>query len=238
MKTKSESVFMIIPGCIALSACSSPVLPGTTVVDTRTVRTDSGADVTVLTQHAINGDVIEDTDNTLNVVSRMDNAEAAGLKTLQFAAMLLGGGSGSISGYSKEQLKGTHISTVKNRTMEYLNPVLDATLNKINIPPGRKDKITVQPYKFKLIYNGLDNDNYDFIYSVTIRAGNFYHICSDNSLTAAESTRPYEVWEKNNYALTQAMAEKIITLCFEDINSGKNKEALTRALVSSGEGQQ
>ncbi|EKI3327385.1 hypothetical protein PEH87_005417 [Salmonella enterica] len=90
-----------------------------------------------LTQNAINGDVIKDTDNRLNIVSKADNAKAIGLKTLQFAAMLLGGGRGRVDGYSKEQLKGIYIDSVKNKTMAYMNPELDAILEKL--PTSGKD---------------------------------------------------------------------------------------------------
>lgn len=236
MTMKKNKFSLVILGCAFLISCTNnPPPPRTTIVDTRTVRTASGSDITILTQNAINGDVIKDTDNSLNIVSKADNAKVIGLKTLQFAAMLLGGGSGSVDGYSKEQLKGTHIDSVKNKTMEYLNPELDAILEKLPAT-DRSVKITVEPYKFKLIYDGLDNNNYEFIYSTTISAGNFYQLCSGNYLTSSERIQPIDVWERNNYELTQIMVKKIIKNCFEDISHAENLAKLTNAI--SGEDSQ
>ncbi|EAM9431233.1 hypothetical protein BCN13_25010 [Salmonella enterica] len=233
---EKNKLSLVILGCAFLSSCvPPPPPPKTTIVDTRTVRIASGSDITILTQNAINGDVIKDTDNRLNIVSKADNAKAIGLVTLQFAAMLLGGGSGRVAGYSKEQLKGIHIDSVKNKTMTYLNPELDAILEKI--PTSGKDiKITVEPYKFKLIYDGLDNNNYEFIYSTTISSGNFHQLCSGNYLTSSERIQPIDTWERNNYELTQIMAKKIIKNCFEDINHAENLAKLANAV--SGEENQ
>lgn len=226
-------------GCATLTSCANhPAPPKTAIIDTRIVSIDNGSTVTILTQNAINGDVIEDTDNSLNVVSKTDNAKVAGLKALQFAAMLLGGGGGSVNGHSKEQLKGTHLNNVQNKTMEYLNAEIDRTLKPLNITSSnKKNEIIVKPYKFKLIYDGLDNNDYEFIYSTTISVGDFYYTCSSQNLLSTERIQSIDKWESNSYGLTQTMAKKVITQCFESINSGENKMKLTNALSSSGEGK-
>ncbi|ECB3302204.1 hypothetical protein EWD94_24890 [Salmonella enterica subsp. enterica serovar Newport] len=230
---KESKLALVILGCLFISSCAeNPPLPKTKVVDTREFRTDSGSVVTILTQNAINGNVIDDTDNSLNLVSKADNAKVIGLKALQFAAGLLGGGSTSVNGFSKDDLKGTYIDNVKNETMEYLNPELDSLLNRINTPSGSSNKITIQPFKFKLIYDGLDNDNYQFIYSTTISTGDFYHICSSSSLISNERIRPFSEWDKNNYELIQLMTRKIIKQCFDDINSGE-KDKLEKVFLSA-----
>ncbi|OQM39076.1 hypothetical protein BZK42_26845 [Citrobacter braakii] len=230
---KENKLSLVLLGCLFLCSCAdNPPLPKTKIVDTREFRTDSGSVVTILTQNAINGNVIDDTDNSLNLVTKADNAKVMGLKILQFTAGLLGGGNTSVNGYSKDGLKGNYIDNVNNKTMEYLNPELDSLLNNINIPSGRISKITVEPFKFKLIYDGLDNDNYQFIYSTTISAGDFYHVCSSNSLISSEQIRPFSEWEKNNYELTQSMTRKIIKQCFENINSGE-KDKLEKGLLSA-----
>ncbi|HAF2130947.1 TPA: hypothetical protein G9F27_005279 [Salmonella enterica] len=230
---KESKLTLVILCCLFISSCAeNPPLPKTKIVDTREFRTDSGSVVTILTQNAINGNVINDTDNSLNLVSKADNAKVIGLKALQFAAGLLGGGNASVNGFSKDDLKGNYIDNVKNKTMEYLNPELDSLLNSIKAPSERINKITIKPFKFKLIYDGLDNDNYQFIYSTTISAGDFYHICSSNSLISNERIRPFSEWEKNNYELIQTETRKIIKQCFEDISSGE-KGKLEKVFLSS-----
>lgn len=230
---KKSKLTLVILGCLFISSCAeNPPLPKTKIVDTREFRTDSGSVVTILTQNAINGNVINDTDNSLNLVSKADNAKVIGLKALQFAAGLLGGGNASVNGFSKDDLKGTYIDNVKNKTMEYLNPELDSLLNSIKAPSDRINKIIIEPFKFKLIYDGLDNDNYQFIYSTTISAGDFYHICSSNSLISNERIRPFSEWKKNNYELIQTETKKIIKQCFEDISSGE-KGKLEKVFLSS-----
>jgi len=221
-------------GCVLLSACAnSPSPPRTKIVDTRTIDFGNSSRITVLTQNAINGDVVEDTNNTLNVVSKADTATLVGLKTLQIAATLLGGGSSNTDGFSKEQLKGNSIPSVKNKTMDYLNPELDTMLKGMNTYTGKDAKIIVQPYKFKLIYEGLGNNNYEFKYSTTISVGDFDQVCSSNDLLSSERIKPIDEWEKNNYELTQVTTQKIIKNCFEKINQAENKAKLRNALLKS-----
>ena len=231
---KSRAVLLSTLGCVLLSGCSNhPLPPKTAIVDTRIIDANNGARITVLTQNAINGDVIEDTDNTLNLVSKADNTKLLALKTLQFAATLLGGGSGDVNGYSKEQLKGNHINSVKNYTMDYVNPQLDEMLKTIDFGAAQGAKIIIKPYKFKLIYEGLTNDDYEFRYSTTIRVGDFYKVCSSEDLLSSERVQPISLWEKNNYQLTQALTQKIIKNCFYEINQKQTKEQFTKALLNS-----
>ena len=221
-------------GGLALSACSTTQPPKTKIVDTRVVKLSNGSKIDVLTQNAINGDVIEDTNNSLNLVAKSDNAKVVALKTLQFAAVLLGGGSSQVNTFSKDQLKGTYVGSVQNRTMEYVNPELDKLLTSADIPSNVNKEIIIQPYKYKLLYEGLDTSDYTFLYSATIKSGDYYHTCSSSDLLSAERTRPISDWEKNNYELTQTVAKKIIAECFKTINSPAEKTKLIAALSSTG----
>ncbi len=217
--------------CVLLVSCStSQPLPKTKIVDERVIDYDNGSRITVLTQNAINGDVIEDTDNTLNIVSKADNAKLIGLKTLQIAATLIGGGSTNVDGYSKEQLKGNYIASVKNKTMDYLNPELDEMLKNLVLPAGSTYKVIVKPYKFKLIYEDMGNNDYEFRYSTTISSGDFQQVCSSSDLLSSERIQPVTEWEKDNYELTQLLTKKIIKKCFEKINEKQNKDRLINAL--------
>lgn len=209
MMKNSNALSMVLISCVFLSACSNtPPPPKRKIVDTRSIETDNGSKITILTENAINGEVIEDTDNSLNLVAKTENVKLLGLQTLQVAAALLGGGSASVEGYSKEQLKGVHIDSVKNKTMDYLNPEFDLTLKSIKSYSGKNGAVIVQPYKFKLIYEGLGSDDYEFIYSTTIRSGNFIQVCSSSDLLSSERIQPIRKWEENNYELTQSVTKK------------------------------
>lgn len=223
----------IIGSALLISCSNNPSLPKKKIVDTKIMDYNNGSRITILTQNAINGDVVEDTDNNLNIVSKTDNAKLIGLKTLQIAATLLGGGNSNIDGYSKEQLKGNYIASVKNNTMDYLYPELRATLENINVQAEKYPKITVEPYKFKLIYEGLGNNDYEFRYSTTITVGDFHHVCSSSDLLSSERVQPIDKWEKNNYELTQFLTKKIIKNCFVKINEVQNKEKLKNALLKT-----
>lgn len=233
METVNKLLLGII-GCALLSSCSNkPPLPKTKIVDTKIMDYNNGSRVTILTQNAINGNVIKDTDNSLNIVSKADNAKLIGLKTLQIAATLFGGGNANVYGHGKEQLKGNHIASVKNKTMDYLIPELRATLENIDIQTVTDSKITIEPYKFKLMYESLGNNNYEFRYSTTISVGDFYHLCSSGDLLPSERVQPIDRWEKNNYALTQVLTKKIIKNCFVKINEVQKKEKLKNALLKT-----
>lgn len=227
-----NKLFLGIIGCALLSSCSNnSSLPKSEIVDTEIMDYNNGSKITILTRNAINGDVMGDTDNSLNIVSKADNAKLIGLKTLQIAATLFGGGSSNVDGYSKEQLKGNYIASVKNKTMDYLNPELITTLENIGVQTEKDSKIIIEPYKFKLIYEGLGNNDYNFIYSTTISVGDFHHVCSSSDLLSSERVQPIDKWEKNNYELTQVLTKKIIKTCFVKINEAQNKEKLKNALL-------
>lgn len=232
MMTVKYKMVLTILGSIVLSSCSNHSNPPRTkIVDSKIIKTNNDSNITILTENAINGDVIEDTDNNLNIVYKSENAKVIGLKTLQFAAMLLGGGSGNIDGYSKEQLKGEYIASVKNMTMNYLEPEIITLLNDLSIPSGTGYEIVVQPYKFKLIYDEIGSDKYEFRYSAIIRAGIFQHVCSSSNLISTERIRPISEWEKNNFELTQVMAKKIIKSCIHDFDGRAERDRLTKALI-------
>lgn len=231
MKTVNK-LLSVLMGCALLISCSNkPPLPKSKVVDTNIIDLDNGSRITIITKNAINGDVIEDTDNRLNLVSKAENAKLIALKSLQIAATLLGGGGSSINGHSKEQLKGTYIESVKNKTMDYLTPELRKTLENLNVQTGENPSIIVQPYKYKIIYEGLGNNDYEFIYSTTIHSGDFRYVCSSSNLLSTERVQSIDKWQENNYELTQSLTKKIIENCFSEINESKNKERLKNALL-------
>lgn len=213
---------------IFISACTNkPAPPKSNVVSTRILSLNNGKTIEVFTEHAINGDVIEDTDNVLNLVTKTDRTKAIGATALQFGVSLLFGG--QTKTFTKEQLKGNHIDLVKNKTVDYINPQLDVLLNDLNINTIQPNKISIEPYKFKLIYGDRD-DKYDFIYSFSIKINDYYQRCSSNDLISSDTSKNIEEWENNNYELTQVIAKKIVDNCFEKMKVRAEREKLEKAI--------
>lgn len=230
MKVKNK-LLLITTGCFLLSSCTNrPPLPKRSIVETKTVQADNGSSITILTQHAINGNVIEDTDNHLNIVAKSDSAMLVGLKVLQFAAMFAGGGNGQVDGFSKEQLKGKYVKSVKNKTMEYVEPELNRLLKNISLATDQNYQVTIMPYKFKLIYEGLSNDDYELRYSTDVTIGQSTYHCSSADLISTDKIKPINAWEKDNYDLTQVMAKKVITNCFDKINTEDSISKIIKSL--------
>ena len=206
--------FLLIVSLFFLASCSNR-LPRSAIVNTDTIVLNNGSKITILTEHAINGDVVYDTNNHLNVVTRGDTAQVVGLKMAQFAIGLFGGVGGSVNGFTKEDLKGTYITSVPNQTMDILKPQF---------------YVTIRPYKFKLIYDGLTDNKYNFIYNTTIRSDHYSFECSSDDLVEDDKSKPYTDWEENNYQLVQDVTSKAITACMNRLKSSKNISDLERAL--------
>lgn len=92
--------------------------------------------------------------------------------------------------------------------MDYFNSEIRTTLKNIDIRTGKDSKIIIEPYKFKLIYEGLGNNDYEFRYSTTISVGDLHHVCSSSDLLSSERIQPIDQWKKNNYELTQVLTKK------------------------------
>ncbi|OCG16661.1 hypothetical protein A9G09_02435 [Gilliamella sp. wkB292] len=230
---KLFKLFIVTCSMLSLISCANrESLPRTIIVNTDTITLNNGTTVDILTENAINGDVVDDTNNYLNIVSRADTAKVVGLKVLEFATLFLDGtGSGSIDGFSKEDLKGSYINSVPNKTMDYLTPQLYTIIKKFDANNQKDNVITIQPYKFKLIYDGLTDNKYNFIYNTTIRTNGFHFDCSEqNDLTPEERTKPFNEWEINNYQLVQDTASKAINACINRLKSEQNITNFENAL--------
>lgn len=224
---------IVIFSLFFLISCSNnrTPIPKTKIVNTDTIALKNGATVSILTENAINGDVVEDTNNYLNIVTRSDTATVVGLKIAQYAASIFSYTGGSVSGFTKEDLKGSYINTVPNPTMNILNPQLSTIVKTLKANKQKENTIIVQPYKFKLIYDGLTDDKYNFIYSTSISSENFEFVCSSDDLVAGDKTKPFTEWENNNYQLVQDITLKLIDNCINKLKLKENLSNLENTLL-------
>lgn len=224
---------IVIFSLFFLISCSNnrTPIPKTKIVNTDTIALKNGATVSILTENAINGDVVEDTNNYLNIVTRSDTATVVGLKIAQYAASIFSYTGGSVSGFTKEDLKGSYINTVPNPTMNILNPQLSTIVKTLKANKQKENTIIVQPYKFKLIYDGLTDDKYNFIYSTSISSENFEFVCSSDDLVASDKTKPFTEWENNNYQLVQDITLKLIDNCINKLKLKENLSNLENTLL-------
>lgn len=197
-------------------------LPRTKIVETEVITLNNGTNINVITENAINGQVINDTNNYLNVVTRGDTAEAVGVKMVQFATAFFGNLGGNVNTFSKTDLKGSYVNSVPNKTMELLKPQLYTILKKIKANKQKEHTITIQPYKFKLIYDGITDNKYNFIYQTFIKTNGFTFTCSSDSLALDDKTKTFDAWESNNYQLVQNITSKLINNCITQLSSEKN----------------
>lgn len=221
--------FLLIVSLFFLASCSNR-LPRSAIVNTDTIVLNNGSKLTILTEHAINGEVVDDTNQYLNVVTRSDTAQVVGLKVAQFAIGLFGGVGGSVNGFTKEDLKGTYITSVPNQTMDILKPQLFIILKKLKANKQKENIVTIRPYKFKLIYDGLTDNKYNFIYNTTIRSDHYSFECSSDDLVEDDKSKPYTDWENNNYQLVQDAMFKAINTCMSRLKSIENLSELEKAL--------
>ena len=224
---------IVIFSLFFLISCSNnrTPIPKTKIVNTDTIALKNGATVSILTENAINGDVVQDTNNYLNIVTRSDTATVVGLKIAQYAASIFSYTGGSVSGFTKEDLKGSYINTVPNPTMNILNPQLSTIVKTLKANKQKENTIIVQPYKFKLIYDGLTDDKYNFIYSTSISSENFEFVCSSDDLVASDKTKPFTEWENNNYQLVQDITLKLIDNCINKLKLKENLSNLENTLL-------
>ena len=224
---------IVIFSLFFLISCSNnrTPIPRTKIVNTDTIVLKNGATVNILTENAINGGVVEDTNNYLNIVTRSDTATVVGLKIAQYAASIFSYTGGSVSGFTKEDLKGSYINTVPNPTMNILNPQLSTIVKTLKANKQKENTIIVQPYKFKLIYDGLTDDKYNFIYSTSISSENFEFVCSSDDLVASDKTKPFTEWENNNYQLVQDITLKLIDNCINKLKLKENLSNLENTLL-------
>ncbi len=224
---------IVIFSLFFLISCSNnrTPIPRTKIVNTDTIVLKNGATVNILTENAINGGVVEDTNNYLNIVTRSDTATVVGLKIAQYAASIFSYTGGGVSGFTKEDLKGSYINTVPNPTTDILNPQLSTIVKTLKANKQKENTIIVQPYKFKLIYDGLTDDKYNFIYSTSISSENFKFVCSSDDLVTGDKTKPFSEWENNNYQLVQDITLKLIDNCINKLKLKENLSNLENTLL-------
>lgn len=223
-----------------LAACAGnpPKLPTEKISASKDIPLSGDNHVALRVASVINSEQ-KNSQNVLNVVSRSDTAQVVGLKALQFGLMLFSGGVGTqqVDGFSKENLKGTNIDGVVNPSASDLEPGLVALLNSVSLKPEAAGKaVKVSPGKFKLIYDGLNSDNYNFVYDTTITfstdttKGSYSYTCDSTSLMSQDRQKSYDEWTRDNYAQVRKVTQKLAEQCMGELNSSANKEKVVQAL--------
>lgn len=229
------SIAAVLPVVLVISGCADkPRLP-TEAKSTIATVNKNNLSITLIEVKTINSE-LSNTNNSLNIVKKSDTAGMVGLTAVSFVSSLFVGG--ETHGFSKEQLRGTDIAAVGNPTLRLFQPELTAYINKLNTE-DKKGKVSVfiHPVDFKLIYDGLDNGDYQFNYRFSVSFGegkeSYYVSCDVHSLAKEEYIRHYDEWEKGNFALTQALAKKTVSACMAGMNKPENIRKAEQALNSS-----
>jgi len=235
-KIKGLSVAVSV---VMLAACAgnSPKLPTEKLITSKDTPLQGENHVALRVVSVINSEP-NNSQNVLNVVSRSDTATVTGLKVLQAGLMIFaGGGSTPISGFSKDELKGTNIEKITNPAATDLEPGLVKLLNSVDLKPGVAGKaVKVSPGKFKLIYDGLNDNNYGFVYDTTItfsadvHKGAYSYSCNSASLTSGDTHKTYSEWSSNNYAQVLKVSQKLAEQCISELNMQVNKDKVVQAL--------
>lgn len=243
-KMKKELSVKILKGLsvtisgVLLVACAGnvPKLPTETLSASKDIPLPGENHVALQVVSVINS-ADKNSQNVLNVVARSDTASVAGLQVLQVGLMLLGGGSTAINSFSKDQLKGSNIESVANPGATNLEPGLVKLLNSVALKPDVAGKVVkVKPGKFKLIYDGLNEENYGFVYDTTIifstdvHTGSYSYNCSSASMTSGDTHKTYEQWSSNNYAEVLKVSQKLAEQCLSELSRQTNKDNIVRAL--------
>ncbi|MRS13653.1 hypothetical protein GJV06_01900 [Enterobacteriaceae bacterium RIT691] len=231
MKNK---ISMVVPA-ILLTACATQH-PSEKISSTKDIPVNGTDHVALRVASTINS-AADNSQEVLNVVSRSDTAMAAGLTVLQAGLTIFGGGGQAVSGFSKEDLKGSNIDSVANPSGTDLEGGLVALVKAVDLKPEAAGKaVKVKQRGFKLMYDGLDEDNYSFIYDTDITfntdtsKGNYTYRCSSTALMNVDTHKTYAQWSKDNYAEVKAVAQKVADKCVTELQTPENKSKVAQAL--------
>lgn len=229
------SIAAILPVVLIVSGCANePTLPTESETTVATVNKNN-LSISLIEIKKINSEE-KNTNNSLNLVKKSDTAGMVGLTAVSFVSSLFIGG--ETHGFSKEQLRGMDITAVANPTLRLLPPELIRYIDKLTVEDKKgKASVSIAPSAFKLIYEGLNNGDYQFNYNVSVIFGqgkeSYYISCDAHALPQEDYIRHYDEWEKNNFSLIQMIAKKTIDDCMTGLNKPENIRKAEQALNSS-----
>ncbi|AIR60935.1 hypothetical protein LH23_09775 [Cedecea neteri] len=214
----------VLATALLLVGCSSKPAPETQKrVATQTVTAVNQSQLTIESWEDIETDFSRPTDKQLRYVTQGDTAKVTALKTLQFVALTFAGG-GQVSGFSKEDLKGSEAQGVINPSITYLTPrVSDIMKKEMDRQPMRKynNPLIIKPKTWRLMYKNLagGDDNYRLIMKTTlsrsatdkIGKGNYMLVECVSTETTPEYTLPQ--WQANNYAKVNEVTQQVLDSC-------------------------
>lgn len=175
-------------------------------------------------------------ESDLVVIQRSDTVGATALTALVAIARTFGGG-GSISGFSKHDLRG-NVAEPKfpNPVFSYLSPKIRTWLVGMPIQGEvhTRNNIYVQPGRFYLVYEKLSGgDNYllhNEIQLVVSPDGWGGLVDPDFSCIKETGAYSLEDWRKDDYALVRQTAEQQFDECLEQFKANQDQiiEHITR----------
>lgn len=210
---------------LALAGCSNkPLPPEEKVVGTSTLKGDSGATLSIQSYEQLRTDTHQPTDTSLRFITRGDTSKVVALKTLQFIAGMVAGGSQE-EGFTKYQLVGTPIATLPNPTLAYFSDGIRTSLqpDMAKLPAGEiKNPVEIRPYTWMLVYENLSGgDSYELHYQATIRRNKMAlengKVASANvSCYPAAVKAPLAQWQANNYQKVTEVTRGFMEACMKD----------------------
>ena len=216
------SIFLVLTGC------SSKPKPTEKIVKTTIIKADNGSALTINGYEQLKTDYSTPTDVSLRYITRGDTGAAAVLTTMSLILGTVGGGSQART-FSKDELKGTPITSLSNPSVEWLSAEIEKTLQ-----PGVADKkagqlqapLEIRPYTWMLVYENLSGgENFELHYSVNLTRK------KDNKLEqysiASVACKPEPVkaplaaWEANNYQKVNDVTKTMMEGCMRQFNDMK-----------------
>lgn len=225
--TLSAIVFSLV-----LAGCSNnkPEPPTQKVVQTKVIKADNGASLNVESYEQLRTETHQPTDVSLRYITRADTSKIVALKTLTFIMGTLAGGAQE-SGFTKDQLVGTPITSLPNPSLAFFNEGIEKSLQPLlaSKPAWQSSHpLQILPYTWMLVYENLSGgENYELHYLTTIvrdkdNAKNKFDYASV-SCSPTPVKAPLAEWEANNYQKVTDVTRRYMDACMQEFEQKKEE---------------
>ncbi|MGY5957537.1 Lipoprotein [Kosakonia sp. BK9b] len=229
MKMPGKFSALVIP--LMLAGCSNKPLPPTEkIVQTTIIKADNGSSLKIEGYEQLKTDFHTPTDTSLRYITRADTSKVVALKTLSFIAGAFAGGAQE-SGFTKDQLTGTPITTLSNPSVTFFSTGIEESL-KAAVAEKKAGQlqhpIEIRPYVWMLVYENLSGgENYELHYSTMISRSKDnptkkYDGASVNC-TPEPIKLPLAEWEANNYQKVNDVTRTYMANCLREFNEIKEQ---------------
>lgn len=214
---------------LLLAGCSNQPLPPTEkVVQTTLINGGNGSTLKIDSYEQLLTDTHQPTDTSLRYITRADTSKVVALKTISFIAGAFIGGS-SVNGFSKDELRGTAITSLPNPTVSFFSEGVEKSLHAAvaEKPAGQlKHPLEIRPYVWMLVYENLSGgENYELHYSATLLRGKDHPEAKPDyaslSCTPTPVKAPLAEWEANNYQKVNDVTRGYMENCLQDFEKIK-----------------